>query len=58
MGVARWADQMTSRSHCMCVLRKMSGEGDEHRTETNGSEAMDATEGGGELTFGGKSLGI
>ena len=41
---------MTSGSYYM--LRKMSDEGNEHRAETNGSEEMDATEGGGELTFG------
>ena len=41
----------------MCVLGKMSGEGDEHRAETNSSEAMDATEGGGELTFGWREVG-
>ena len=57
MGVARWADRMTSGSYCVRVLRKMSGEGVEPRTETNGSEEMDTTKGGGELTFGWREFG-
>ena len=45
------------RKYCMRVLRKMSGEGDEPRGETNGSVEMDTTEGGGELTLGWRDFG-